>query len=101
MKITRLPVDIFRDLDCSAFPPTFADHDLESSVVTVSPEELRSCICSKLSVAHGTPVTRQYEPHQKHPPAAVLTTGQLLQMSPFTLLRAVDPLLTFGKLGLV
>ena len=52
--------------------------------------DLRSAICNKLKEIGRKPGSQQLE--------SITTVGQLLRMTPPALLRALDPLLTHGKI---
>jgi hypothetical protein len=55
MKISRLPISIFRDLESTEAAQTLDSNDSKLQIVTDAPmspaEELKSCICSKLAAA--------------------------------------------------
>jgi hypothetical protein len=79
-KLARLPLEVFDDLMVT------------EQTQTMSPQDLRFAICEKLkrfrvrSRRHGGATT-----------VSLKTVGDLLRTAPFTLLQALDPLLTFGK----
>ena len=79
-KITRLPLDIFRDLDSDS----------------TDPESLRSTICGRLKRFPVKVVSRNGS-SKTTTSATVKTVGDLLRTSKGTLLRALDPHLTYGK----
>lgn len=77
--LARLPADIFEDLI------TRLDDDADSG------EDLRNAICAKLisvprKTRNGGAVSRD----------SIKTVGALLQLSMPALLRALDPILTYG-----
>lgn len=77
-KLSRLPLEIFRNLDSNS----------------TNPEELRSAICSRLRRFPFRPSSRKKGITSS---ASVKTMGDLLRTSKRTLLYALDPLLTYGK----
>ena len=78
--IARLPLEIFENLSACSFKGE------ESSL---DPEELRAAIVRQLkSVATNKRFRKVY--------LHISTVGPFLQLSPQTLLSALDPLLTYG-----
>lgn len=80
-KLARLPLEVFENLLV-----TMEEQDL-------TPQDLRSAICGKLKrfrvrSRHGSGTSTT---------VSLKTVGDLLRTPPFTLLQALDPLLTFGK----
>lgn len=77
--IARLPLPVFENLSACSFkekPP--------------SPEELRALIVKQLK---SVPQKKSFRTVYVH----VTTVGPLLRLSPPMLLRALDPLLTYGE----
>ena len=83
-KLCRLPLEVFNDLQMN----------IQGVQHTLTPQDLRSAICEKLKRFRvrsrqygGTTITTM----------SVKTVGDLLRTPQFTLLQALDPILTFGK----
>ena len=82
-KLCRLPLEVFDDLLVTM-----------QGVQTMTPQDLRSAICEKLKRFRVR--SRQYG-GTTTTTMSVKTVGDLLRTPQFTLLQALDPILTFGK----
>jgi len=103
--LARLPLEIFEDLAPGGIPkPRTGTNgsggsgssrtDCEGQTVILTPEELRRTICDKLKRFR----VRSAHPKFKPTSTSVTTVGDILRVSPWTLLLALDPLLTYGTL---
>jgi hypothetical protein len=100
-KLTRLPLEIFQDLqggygggvETEGVPTTTG----RKSGSTMPPEELRRLICERLQRFRARlPQPYYYRSSTKTVSISLKTVGDLLRVSPRTILHALDPLLTHG-----
>jgi hypothetical protein len=84
-KISRLPLHIFEDLVTR--PPVDSRKD--------DPESLKSVICGRLKRFPLKSMNKKNGTRSSMT-CTVKTIGQLLRISQYTLLLALDPILTYG-----
>jgi hypothetical protein len=85
-KLSRLPLGIFEDL--------LTRHAAEGHTENDDPADLKSAICSRLRRFPVTTVNKHGG--RSSTTCSIKTVGQLLQYSKYSLMVALDPILTYG-----
>ncbi len=100
-KLTRLPLEIFQDLQGGGDGGGEDEGGTTTATTTsrnsIPPEELRRLICERLQ-RFRTRIPQPYHYHSsfKTVSMSLKTVGDLLRVSPRTIMYALDPMLTHG-----